>query len=61
MARYFTARRRPRGWIADDIYDEPMRHVPTVCDHATTITGLVDQNGNTIWRAPNPMGFIWNE
>lgn len=44
MPRYFTAPRRPRGWIADDIYDEPIRHVPTVCDHEARNTGLVDQN-----------------
>lgn len=61
MTRYFTAPHRPRSWIADDVFEEPMRHVPTVCDHHAVDTGLIDAEGNTIWRAPNPMGFIWNE
>lgn len=36
-----------------------MDHVPTVSDHEATNTGLVDEHGNTIWRAPEPMGFRW--
>lgn len=34
-----------------------MNHVPTVCDHEAVDTGLIDQDGNMILRAPNPMGF----
>lgn len=31
--------------------------VPTVDDHQPRDTGLLDANGNTIWRLPNPIGF----
>ena len=34
---------------------------PTVADHEAADTGLVDQNGDPIMRAPNAMGFIWND
>jgi len=58
MPRYFTAPKQPRSWIADD-WEEPVRHIPTVSDHEPTDTGLIDVNGDSIWRAPNPIGFIW--
>ncbi|CDO37129.1 hypothetical protein [Novosphingobium sp. KN65.2] len=57
--RYFTTPTRPRAWVSDEVYVEPMINVPTVCDHEATDTGLVDANGDTIWRAPNPVGFLW--
>lgn len=57
MSRYFAAPKRTRAWIEDEIYDEPMRHIPTVSDHEATDTGIIDLNGNTFWRAPEPMGF----
>lgn len=28
-----------------------------VSDHQPINTGLLDNEGNTIWRAPNPIGF----
>ena len=28
-------------------------------EHGATDTGLLDADGNTIWRAPNEMGFVW--
>lgn len=57
MSRYFTAPKRTRSWIADEVWDEPVRNIPTVSDHEATDTGLLDADGNTIWRAPEPMGF----
>lgn len=59
MPRYFT--KRPR---ADDEYWEPMSPLLTsieVCDHEATDTGLLDADGSSIFRAPNPIGFIWDE
>lgn len=60
MSRYFTkparAKVRAEWW-----HEEPMRHVPTVCDHEATDTGLLDKDGNAIWRGPNPIGFVWND
>lgn len=58
MARYFIIRARPVRAEDDDYY--PTRNswfIPTVSDHEGTDTGLVDQNGNAIMRAPRPMGF----
>jgi hypothetical protein len=59
MPRYFT---RPKSlWVADETYDEPMcLGTPEVPDHVATDTGLLDQNGDAIMRAPNPIGFVWN-
>ena len=60
MPRYFTAPHRQRAWIEDDVYyGDSQNHVPTVSDHEAIDTGLIDKDGNTIWRAPNPIGFIW--
>lgn len=57
MPRYFTA--KPRAlWVEDDHYGEPIRpDAPTVDDHVPVDTGLLDAKGDTIWRAPNPIGF----
>lgn len=52
---------RPR---ADDDYwsdDIPRPSSFEVSDHEPTDTGLLDQHGNSIWRAPNPIGFIWED
>ena len=57
MSRYFT-RKRPSQWIADDLGPEPSL---SVSEHEATDTGLLDADGNTIWRAPNEMGFVWSE
>ncbi|KQM18371.1 hypothetical protein [Novosphingobium sp. Leaf2] len=61
MSRYFTKPRPIKAWIADEVWDEPMTHMPTVSDHEATDTGLLDSDGNTIWRAPNPIGFVWGD
>lgn len=57
MSRYFT-RKRPSQWIADDLGPED---APMIREHEATDTGLLDADGNTIWRAPNEMGFVWSE
>ncbi len=60
MPRYFIARNVKRPKAEDDWYPTGNSwHIPTVSDHEATDTGLVDQNGDLIMRAPNPMGFIW--
>ena len=54
MTRYLII--RPRD---DDDYE----YGPTafasidVCDHEPRFTGLLDQDGNEIWRDPLPIGF----
>jgi hypothetical protein len=60
MSRYFT---RPtvksRLTVEDDDWwpEPPAPNLPTVCDHEAVDTGLLDVNGDTIMRAPNPCGF----
>lgn len=55
MPRYAT---RPRaeadcdGWSMGPLLDSV-----TVSDHEAIDTGLLDADGNTIWRMPNPIGF----
>jgi len=63
MARYFSKPRRIAAWVEDEeAWDAPVSdHIPTVSDHEATDTGLVDLNGDSIMRAPNPIGFIWDE
>jgi len=29
----------------------------SVCDHEAVYTGLLDADGDEIWREPNPIGF----
>jgi hypothetical protein len=31
----------------------------SVSEHEAADTGLLDANGDSIMRAPNPMGFVW--
>ena len=58
MPRYFT---RPRSfWVEDETYSDPVRpDTPEVPEHVATDTGLLDKDGGAIWRAPNPVGFLW--
>jgi hypothetical protein len=51
VSRYFT-RCAPEGQ-----WDDPLLPHLSVPDHVPADTGLIDQDGNTIWRAPNPVGF----
>lgn len=57
MPRYFTRRASKALWVDDEVAVAPQSHVPCVPDHEATDTGLIDANGNTIWRAPRAMGF----
>lgn len=61
MPRYFTRQTVKQSLTvrADDYYAETAPYVTnlTVCDHEATDTGLVDQHGNPIMRAPREMGF----
>lgn len=58
MPRYFTRAKRVRSddfdW-SNDISRPCSLDVP---DHEPTFTGLLDADGDEIWRAPRPMGFI---
>lgn len=54
MARYFT-RPRSSDWFPSD--DCPRPSSMDVPDHNPVDTGLIDRDGNAIWRSPNPIGF----
>ena len=63
MPRYFTRRAvksqtRSAGWWSDEGLTLINLSVP---DHEATDTGLIDANGDAIMRAPNPMGFVWED
>ena len=57
MPRYIT---RPKAWCEDDFdeYPNPPYTSLEVCDHQAVDTGLLDKDGNSIWRAPDPIGFV---
>jgi hypothetical protein len=59
VSRYFTRRAPASFYVEDDYYAPSPGHLPTpeVLEHEATDTGLLDSNGDTIMRAPNPMGF----
>ena len=62
MPRYFTRRAPKALYVEDDHYSEPMPSRDLIVpEHEATDTGLLDHNGDTIMRAPNPMGFIWSD
>lgn len=57
MSRYFARPRqmvRPTASWDDDV---PMLPCLTADDHQAVETGLVDERGDPIWRAPFPIGF----
>lgn len=58
MSRYVTRARRPRSGD-DDWYQvtPPLGH-PTVFVPEPADTGLVDADGNPIFKVPDPMGFL---
>lgn len=57
MARYFS-QRRVRSDDAEYYADDwAAQCIPTVSDHEATDTGLIDADGFSIMRAPNPIGF----
>lgn len=54
MTRYRI--RQPRAF--DDYwYEPPIITNVSVCDHEPIFTGLLDADGNEIWRDPEPIGF----
>lgn len=61
MSRYFTRPTTAKFPVvrADDWYAEtgPFVTSLTVCDHEATDTGLLDQHGDAIMRAPRPIDF----
>lgn len=62
MTRYFT---RPKAaFYVEDEFHRPRSNapaLPSVPDHEAADTGLLDANGDAILRAPNPMGFVWDD
>ena len=55
MPRYFT---KPARANDDDYWPAtPPITTITVDEHVATDTGLRDADGNTVWRAPRPVGF----
>lgn len=54
--RYFT---RPRAVKVRAEWDDDVPLIPhlDVPDHEPTFTGLLDDKGEEIWRAPRPVGF----
>lgn len=54
MPRYFARPKAWNDWLSDDC-QRPSSI--TVDEHVATDTGLIDKDGNTIWRAANPCGF----
>lgn len=57
MPRYVS--RRPRATRADtDWYDPPLEPDLVVIESEPFPTGLLDQDGNEIWRMNDPIGFI---
>lgn len=64
MPRYFTTRASSRRlWVEDETFanEGPLMPSLSVSDHEATDTGLLDHRGDCIMRAPNPVGFIWEE
>lgn len=56
MPRYVT-RPSANGWVDDCVIETPMLPSLEACDFEPTFTGLLDADGDEIWRAPNPIGF----
>lgn len=56
MTRYS---KRPRSQRIRAEWDDDVPLVPSldVPDHEATFTGLLDADGDEIWREPRPVGF----
>jgi hypothetical protein len=56
MPRYTS---KPRSYVADDLeaWDGPMIAEIHVPENKPVNTGLLDADGNAIWRQPLPIGF----
>lgn len=57
MARYFSRKGTVQPRSNDGWWEEPFRPHIVVSDHEAVDTGLLDADGDPIWRAPNPVGF----
>jgi hypothetical protein len=58
MSRYFTQPRANLPLYVEQLWgNESFKPHLDVPDHEATDTGLLDHRGDTIMRAPNPMGF----
>jgi hypothetical protein len=56
MSRYFTRARKVRCAPEGD-YNDPLLPHLSVPEHVAVDTGLIDQRGDPIMRAPEPCGF----
>lgn len=61
MARYFARKQPVQPITANWADDVPLLPPIYVSDHEAADTGLVDKDGDPIMRAPNPVGFHWEE
>lgn len=59
MSRYFTRRTPVKAtlYVENDHFGRPQDHMPSVADHEPTFTGLLDAQGEEIWREPRSIGF----
>jgi hypothetical protein len=53
--RYFI---RPRNLTWDELQETPQLEARTVFELEPTDTGILDQDGNPIWRRMSPIGFV---
>lgn len=55
MTRYVTR----AFWVEDEHFMPDMRQdsLPTVIEREPRDTGLLDKDGNRLWRLPDPIGF----
>lgn len=49
---------RPRQTIYDDLRETPMLEARTVHEPGPLDTGIVDVDGNRIYRVMSPIGFV---
>lgn len=61
MPRYFTGRVRSL-YVEDDVFREGcVPDTPCAPEHVAVDSGLVDMKGDTIWRAPERIGFRFGD
>jgi hypothetical protein len=57
VTRYRVRQPQPRAYFDDWEGVENTPFVTMTCDHQSIFTGLLDADGNEIWRDPEPIGF----
>lgn len=59
MSRYFIRRAPVKAslFVENEHYGRPSGHTPSVDEHVPTFTGLLDAQGEEIWREPRSIGF----